>query len=132
MIKKMISTFALSICLTILAYASGVEVHKSVELHRSGAEMEREHQGRVDIDRKGEKERFKVSVSTKAPVGSTFMVYADDRLVGHLTVDDFGRGEFERRNDDNKPLPTALKNITAIKGVQVKNEDGIIIMKVDF
>lgn len=131
MMKTMLTILAVAFGLTISVFAGGVEVHKSAELHRTGAEVEREHQGRVDIDKKGEKERFKVSVSSTAPAGTTFAVFADDRLVGQVTIDDFGRGEFERRNDDGKALPTALTNVTAIKGVKIKNEDGVIVMVVD-
>ncbi|MFN7949114.1 MAG: hypothetical protein U0Z53_27420 [Blastocatellia bacterium] len=127
----MVASLALLFSMAVPSLAGG-EFHRRAELQKTESELEREHHGLVEIDRKGEKDRFRVSVETRAPEGTTYAIYADDRLAGIITIDAFGHGEFERRGDDGKPMPAVLSNVTAIAGVKVKNEDGMVVLKVDF
>ncbi|MGE0885460.1 MAG: hypothetical protein AB7P14_18080 [Blastocatellales bacterium] len=80
----------------------------------------------------GKRQRFRVSMDARVAEGTTYSVYADGILAGVVIIDAFGVGELEISNDNGKPMPAAVNPVCAIRMVEVRDLNGIVVLSGNF
>jgi hypothetical protein len=87
--------------------------------------------GHADVRQRGTQQRFKVSMDARVEDGTTFVVFANGRLAGTITIS-LGDGELELNNNNGKKLPTGVDPVCSIGAVVVVDENNTTVLEGSF
>jgi hypothetical protein len=128
-LKLICSLIGLTIALSSIGFA---DCRVKITLGVTSAGATNDISGTAEIRARRERQRFKVSMDARVAEGTTFGVYTDGKLAGTITIDALGNGQLELDNDDGRTLPAAVNPVCSIKTVEVKDQNGVVVLQGSF
>lgn len=119
-----------------VATCGSMDFRKKTILDQTAAGRVIEASGTAEVRTSGPHQRFKVSMDARVAAGTTFLVLvnngtARNKIAGTITIDLFGNGELEL-NNNGKVLPSGIAPASTISSVEVKDGNGMGVLKGSF
>lgn len=133
MFRKQLTVVTTIILLALSTTAMAfVDCQKKITLSVTATSNRDDLSGIAEARSVGKRQRFRVSMDARVAEGTTYSVYADGNLAGVVIIDAFGVGELEISNDNGKPMPAVINPLCAIRLLEVRDSNGIVVLSGSF
>jgi hypothetical protein len=124
----MLVSAGISLMLTTSVWA---DCRKKINLTVTSPGAASDSSGTAEVRQQGAQQRFKLSMDSRVPDGTTYVVKANNLTIGAIVIS-LGDGELDLNNQNGKTLPSGINPACSVGPVSVTDGAGNVILMGSF